>query len=182
MDLEAHVDPHSSVRSNHFSDNYFVVRSSRTSQRILYYLDAHFHVRNSVLSFVRKCSVFGEGMERSSKKILKCSSHWDLSIELFNNKFRALGGPKLRFCDFFHAQVAFSCVFCTLKMVSGEGCEGKKFHAFLSLRRKNHEPQGWKTHPYELILKIRRLGVVIWVPCYHNPPAVFPRSKLFVFL
>jgi len=63
--------------------------------------------------------------KKNSKKIPKCFSHWDLSIELFNVKFRALGGPKLRFCDFLHAQVAFSRVFCTLKIVSEEGCEGK---------------------------------------------------------
>jgi len=29
------------------------------------------------------------------------------------------------FCDFLHAQVAFSRVLCTLKIISGEGCEGK---------------------------------------------------------
>ena len=34
--------PHLSVRSNHFSDNYVVVRSPPISQKILYYLDRTF--------------------------------------------------------------------------------------------------------------------------------------------
>jgi len=44
---------------------------------------------------------------------------------------------------------------------------------------KDHELQRWKTHPHELILKICRRRVVVWAPSYHNPPAVFPHSKLF---
>ena len=46
------------------------------------------------------------------------------SASIRHVKFCASGGPKLS-CDFLYAQVAFSRVFCTLKIVSGEGCEGK---------------------------------------------------------
>jgi len=110
MDLEAHVDPHLSVRSNHFSDNKWL-RSSQPS----------YFPKNSVLPrphistcATPSCQALWESVRflervwrKNSKKSPKCSSHWGLSIELFNVKFRALGGPKLLFLRFLHFKNRF---------------------------------------------------------------------------
>jgi len=92
MDLEAHVDPRIIFRTltSLFAAHVFPKKFCITST-------AHFHAGNTfVLSFVGNCSVSGEGMKEKSKKIPKCSSLWDLSIEFSNVEFRALAGPKLR--------------------------------------------------------------------------------------
>jgi len=87
--------------------------------------------------------VSGERIKKNSKNIPKCSFHWDLSTELFNVEFRALGGPKLLFLWLF-------------------ACSSRVFPRFLHfknrfwrrVRRKNSRKNSKCSSPWDLSIEL----------------------------